>query len=184
MRNAKLAAVLLLALTGGASAVLTEAECDALNGFYACTSIIAPLTEARCDTNYCVWDGSTCDHSPATKTAYYALSSTSDTFGASQTAAEEACNAAADCGGPKTNNTVSLFNADGTVMTANPSVCESVNAAIWGTSCKPEMWYYADECMTNGYPFSSLGKASAGNSVRPALAFALACVSAAVAAFA
>ena len=38
--------------------------------------------------------------------------------------------------------------------------------------------------MTNGYPFSSLGKASAGNSVRPALAFALACVSAAVAAFA
>ena len=69
-------------------------------------------------------------------------------------------------------------------MTANPSVCESVNASIWGTSCKPEMWYYADECMTNGYPFSSLGKASAGNSVRPALAFALACVSAAVAAFA
>jgi hypothetical protein len=36
MRDAKLAAVLLLALTGGASAVLTEAECDALNGMLAC----------------------------------------------------------------------------------------------------------------------------------------------------
>ena len=180
MRNAKLAAVLLLALTGGASAVLTEADCDALNGFFACSAITGePLTEAMCDTNYCVWDGSTCGHSPATTTAYSSLS-----FGASQTAAEEACTAAADCAGLTMNNTVSLLTADGTVMTANPGVCESADASIWGTSCKPALFYYADECMTNGYPFSSLGKASAGNSVRPALAFALACVSAAVAAFA
>ena len=175
MRNAKLAAVLLLALIGGASAVLTEADCDALNGYYACLAKTGePLTEAMCDTNYCVWDGSTCDHSPATTTAYSALS-----FGASQTAAEEACTAAADCAGLTMNNTISLLTADGTVMTANPSVCE-----VYGTSCTPQLFYYADECMTNGYPFSSLGKSSAGNSVRPALAFALACVSAAVAAFA
>ena len=176
MRNAKLAAVLLLALTGGASAVLTEAECDALNGFLACMDITGGgLTEAMCDTNYCVWDGSTCGYLPATTTAYSALS-----FGASQTAAEEACTAAADCEGPTTNNTVSLLTADGTVMTDNPNVCENES----GPPCKPNLFYYADECMTNGYPFSSLGKASAGNSVRPALAFALACVSAAVAAFA
>jgi hypothetical protein len=179
MRNAKLAAVLLLALTGGASAVLTEADCDALNGYFACAPKTGePLTEALCDTNYCVWDGSTCAYSPATITAYGALS-----FGASQTAAEEACTAAADCEGLTMNNTVSLSYADGTVNVLNPSVCESVDASIWGTSCKPELFYYADECMTNGYPFSSL-EASAGNSVRPALAFALACVSAAVAAFA
>ena len=174
MRNAKLAAVLLLALTGGASAVLTEAECDALNGMLACQSIGRNLTEAMCDTNYCVWDGSTCDYSPATTTAFSAIS-----FGASQTAAEEACTAAADCEGLKMNNTVSLSYADGTVNVLNPSVCKSADASIWGTSCKPELFYYADECMTNGYPFSSV-EASAGNSVRPALA----CVSAAVAAFA
>ena len=175
MRNAKLAAVLLLALTGGASAVLTEAECDALNGLFACMDITGGgLTEAMCDTNYCVWDGSTCGYLPATTTAYSALSLTSE----SQTAAYEACAAAADCEGPTTNNTVSLLTADGTVTTGNPNVCESV-----GTSCVPGPAYYADECITNGYPFSSLG-ISAGNSVRPALAFALACVSAAIAAFA
>ena len=175
MRNAKLAAVLLLALTGGASAVLTEAECDALNGMLACQSIGRNLTEAMCDTNYCVWDGSTCGLLPATATAYNALPLTS----ASQSAAYEACTAAADCAGPTMNNTVSLLTADGTVMTDIPGVCEEES----GPPCKPNLFYYADECMTNGYPFSSLGK-SAGNSVRPALAFALACVSAAVAAFA
>ena len=173
MRNAKLAAVLLLALTGGASAVLTEAECAALNGMLACQSIGRNLTEAMCDTNYCVWDGSTCGVSPATATAYTALPLTS------QTAAIEACTAAADCAGPTMNNTISLLTADGTVMTDIPGVCENES----GSSCIPNLFYYADECMTNGYPFSSL-KASAGNSVRPALAFALACVSAAVAAFA
>lgn len=177
MRNAKLAAVLLLALTGGASAALTEAECSALNGVYACMAITGePLTEARCDTNYCVWDGSTCDYSPATTTAYSAIS-----FGASQTAAEEACAAAAaDCEGPKVNNTVFVLTADGTYMTHRPNVCKEV-----GASCGVDgLWVYSDECITNGYPFSSLQKPSAGNSVRPALAFALACVSAAVAAFA
>ena len=78
------------------------------------------------------------------------------------------------------NNTVSLLTADGTVMTDIPEA--RIRERIRGPSCKPNLFYYADECMTNGYPFSSLGKASAGNSVRPALAFALACVSAAVAA--
>ena len=137
------------------------------------------MTEAMCDTNYCVWDGSTCGYLPATATAYNALSSTSDTYGASQTAAYEACAAAAaNCADQTMNNTISLLTADGTVMTGNPEVCGSV-----GTSCVPGPAYYADECITNGYPFSSFG-ISAGNSVRPALAFALACVSAAVAAFA
>ena len=136
------------------------------------------MTEAMCDTNYCVWDGSTCGYLPATATAYNALSSTSDTYGASKTAAYEACAAAADCAGLTMNNTISLLTADGTVMTANPEVCGSE-----GTSCVPGPFYYADECITNGYPFSSLDR-SAGNSVRPALAFALACVSAAIAAFA
>ena len=96
----------------------------------------------------------------------------------SQTAAYEACAAAANCTDLTMNNTIFLLTADGTVATDNPDVCESV-----GTSCVPGPAYYVDECITNGYPFSSLG-ISAGNSVRPALAFALACVSAAIAAFA
>ena len=36
MRDAKLAAVLLLALTGGASAVLTEAECGVISEYFTC----------------------------------------------------------------------------------------------------------------------------------------------------
>ena len=179
MRNAKLAAVLLLALTGGASAAFTEAECSALNGYLSCMAITGePLTEAMCDTNYCVWDGSTCDYLPATLTNFSAIS-----FSASQTAAEEACAAAAaaaDCEGPKVNNTIFVLTADGTYMTHKPNVCKEE-----GASCGVDgLWVYSDECITNGYPFSSLQKPSAGNSVRPALAFALACVSAAVAAFA
>ena len=178
MRNAKLAAVLLLALTGGASAVLTEAECSTVSAFFTCASITETLTEATCDATVCAWDGSTCGLSPAMTTAYSALLTSSDTFDASKTAGEEACAAAANCEIP-TTNTVAILTADGTYMTDNPNVCEEIGASCGVNS----MWYNADECITSGYPIERL-QASAGNSVGPATTLALACVSAAVAAFA
>jgi hypothetical protein len=178
MRNAKLAAVLLLALTGGASAVLTEAECSTVSAYFTCAGITETLTEATCDATVCAWDGSGCGLSPAMTTAYSALLTSSDTFDASKTAGEEAC-AAANCK-VLTTNTVAILNADGTYMTNNPNVCDDSTGASCGLN---SLWYYADECITSGYPIERL-QASAGNSVGPATTLALACVSAAVAAFA
>ena len=95
-----------------------------------------------------------------------------------QTAGEEAC-AAANCK-VLTTNTLAILNADGTYMTDNPNVCGDSTGASCGLN---SLWYYADECITSGYPIERL-QASAGNSVGPATTLALACVSAAVAAFA
>ena len=149
MRDAKLAAVLLLALTGGASAVLTEAECGVISEYFTCYGINlrAPtLTEAECDTTVCQWSDGACSFSDDTLTAYDALA-TSDTFNASYTAARTACEASNDCQYYTTN----LFTMTSDT-TANQNFCYYCTS----TFTMVELWYYADECISNGYPMPRL----------------------------
>ena len=159
MRDAKLAAVLLLALTGGASAVLTEAECGVISEYFTCYGIDLRgntlLTEAECDTTVCQWSDGACSFSDDTLTAYDALA-TSDTFNASYTAARTACEASDNCQVMTTN--YFTLTSD---TTANQNFCKTCTS----TSTMVEYWYYADECISNGYPMPRL---TDYNSVRPA----------------
>jgi hypothetical protein len=54
MRDAKLAAVLLLALTGGASAALNAADCRTLGAVSKC---LLARNEEQCDTSVCTYSG-------------------------------------------------------------------------------------------------------------------------------
>ena len=149
MRDAKLAAVLLLALTGGASAVLTEAECGVISEYFTCHGINlrAPtLTEAECDTTVCQWSDGACSFSDDTLTAYDALA-TSDTVNASSTAARTACEASDNCQVWTTNYFTSTSE-----ITANQNFCYYCTS----TFTMVELWYYADECISNGYPMPRL----------------------------
>ena len=163
MRDAKLAAVLLLALTGGASAVLTEAECGVISEYFTCYGIDLRgntlLTEAECDTTVCQWSDGACSFSDDTLTAYDALA-TSDTVNASSTAARTACEASDNCQ-VWTTNYFTLTSE----ITANQNFCYYCTS----TFTMIEMWYYADECISNGYPmprltdYNSVGASAALN---------------------
>jgi hypothetical protein len=101
----------------------------------------------------------------------------SPTYRASTTAGEEACAADANCE-ILTTNTLTMELSDGTSDSFKPNVCSGSAGA-----CEFEaLWYTVDQCLAQGYPMGSIQATSAGNSVVPA--FALAFVSAAVAAFA
>ena len=54
MRDVKLAAVLLLALTGGASAALNAADCRTLGAVSKC---LLARNEEQCDTSVCTYSG-------------------------------------------------------------------------------------------------------------------------------
>ena len=78
-------------------------------------------------------------------------------------------------------NLLTIELSDGTSQSGKPNVCSgSAGACEFGSE---SLWYYVDQCLAKGYPMGPIQvQASAGNSVVPA--FALAFVSAAVAAFA
>ncbi len=165
MRDAKLAAVLLLALTGGASAALTEAECGVINDGFACQPAgRPPVTEAECDTAICVWSDGVCSLPAATLNALTA----SDNFQALKTAGEAACAPLS------TEDTDDCAGNDDLKMTKpiwverdTPGEGYSVSyyfcyASTYGSieSCKfnyDDMMYFVEDCLTNGYPMERLG---------------------------
>ena len=173
MRDAKLAAVLLLALTGGASAALTEAECGVINDIFACQPVgRPPLTEAECDTSICVWsdgDGDVwsageCSLPAATLNALTA----SDNFQALKTAGEAACAPLStgdtdDCAGNEDLKMTKPIWVEGDTPGEGYSVpYYFCYVSTYGSieSCKfnyDDKMYFVEDCLTNGYPMERLG---------------------------
>ena len=173
MRDAKLAAVLLLALTGGASAALTEAECGVINDIFACQPVgRPPLTEAECDTSICVWsdgDGDVwsageCSLPAATLNALTA----SDNFQALKTAGEAACAPLStedtdDCAGNEDLKMTKRIWVEGDTPGEGYSVSYYFcYASTYGSieSCNfnyDDKMYFVEDCLTNGYPMERLG---------------------------
>ena len=109
--------------------------------------------------------------------AFLGMSFASPTYTASTTAGGEACAADTNCQ-ILTTNTLTFELSDGTSQQVKPNFCSGSAGAC---ELSPT-WYHVDQCLAQGYPMGSIQATSAGNLVVPA--FALAFVSAAVAAFA
>ena len=163
------------------SATLSEADCSTWRDYMTCSPPLSePHTEATCNTTVCAWSDGQCNLSDNLTWAFIGMGVASPTYRASTTAGEEACAADADCE-ILTTNTLTIELSDGTSQSGKPNVCSgSAGACEFGSE---SLWYYVDQCLAKGYPMGPIQvQASAGNSVVPA--FALAFVSAAVAAFA
>ena len=87
MRNAKLSAVLLLALSVGASAAVNETECLIMADVGRCRT--AP-TEALCDTELCTYEAGSCSMNTALSQNYSAIA-TDSSHAANITAGNTAC---------------------------------------------------------------------------------------------
>lgn len=165
------------------SATLSEADCSTWRDYMTCSPPLSgpPHTEATCNTTVCAWSDGQCNFSDNLTWAFIGMGVASPTYRASTTAGEEACAADADCE-ILTTNTLTIELSDGTSESGKLNVCSgSAGACEFGGS--ESLWYYVDQCLAKGYPMGPIQvQASAGNSVVPA--FALAFVSAAVAAFA
>jgi hypothetical protein len=160
------------------SATLSEADCSTMRDYLTCSPPGETLTEATCNTTVCAWSDGQCGFSDNLTWAFLGMLVASPTYRASTTAGEEACAADANCE-ILTTNTLTMERSDGTSDSIKPNVCSGSAGA-----CEFEglLWYTVDQCLAQGYPMGSIQATSAGNSVVPA--FALAFVSAAVAAFA
>ena len=160
------------------SATLSEAECSTLRDFLTCLPPLgAPHTEATCNTTVCAWSDGECTTSDNLTMAFLGMSFASPTYTASTTAGGEACAADTNCQ-ILTTNTLTFELSDGTSQQVKPNFCSGSAGAC---ELSPT-WYHVDQCLAQGYPMGSIQATSAGNLVVPA--FALAFVSAAVAAFA
>ena len=161
MRNAKLAAVLLLALTGGASAVLTEAECGIFSEMLA--------YEGECDSPA---EADVC-------ASMDTLTTTSANYAAVLTAGTAVCAASSDCNVQSNTTFAAPHGPDDTIVLGTLNTCKEFNA-----NCIMDPTHgFLDDCVQNGY-MNIDGTKSAAVATVSASAFVLACVSAAVAAFA
>jgi hypothetical protein len=114
MRDAKLAAVLLLALTGGASAVLNATECGLISDVLFIDNCSASAAVAE-----------TCN-------SYGTMVATSDNYAAVTTALTSACAASSTCN-IQTSTTFALdTNNDGTITLMTHNTC---NPAPTGSGC-------------------------------------------------
>ena len=120
MRDAKLAAVLLLALSGGASAAVNETDCAIVADVAKCTT--AP-SEEYCDTSImCTFYEGSCqmNFTLAEKAIpWYQSSSSSDRV----TAGTDLCRADSDCT-IKNGNIFNRINADGTITPSDVNICD------------------------------------------------------------
>ena len=123
MRDAKLAAVLLLALTGGASAVLSATECGLISDM---------LFIADCSASAAVAE--TCN-------SYSTMVATSDNYAAVTTALTSACAASSTCD-IQTNTTFAATYDDGTTTLMTQDTCKpgtggggSARTAPTGSGC-------------------------------------------------
>jgi hypothetical protein len=171
MRNAKLAAVLLLALSGGASAAVNETDCAIVANVFKC--IFAP-SEAYCDTSImCTFYEGSCqmNFTLAGKAIPWSQSSSSSER---ITAGNDLCRADSDCT-IKNGNIFNRINADGTITPYDVNICDDDGGCgydiLKGT---------VDECMSSGLLNSDLeqteptnGTLSGAISVAPTVAAVL-----------
>ena len=142
MRDAKLAAVLLLALSGGASAAVNETDCAIVADVAKCTT--AP-SEEYCDTSImCTFYDGSCGFNFTLAGKYidvYQSSSGSER----NTAGTNLCVADSDCS-ITTGNSLNKINADGTITPTDLNVCETGA----GGCAYNFMVGTIDECMSSG----------------------------------
>ena len=159
MRNAKLAAVLLLALTGGASAVLNATECGLISDRTFIDDCSASAVAETCNS-------------------YNTMVATSDNYAAVTTALTSACAASSNCDIQSNTTFAGDTNDDGTITLQTLNTCNGADP------CAPHTtWGHLDDCVQNGF-LNNDGTKSAAVATVSASAFVFACVSAAVAAFA
>ena len=172
MRNAKLAAVLLLALSGGASAAVNETDCAIVANALKC--IFAP-SEAYCDTSImCTFYEGSCqmNFTLAEKVIPWSQSSSSSER---NTAGNDLCRADSDCT-IKNGNIFNRINADGTITPSDVNICDDYDGDCDYDFIKGTL----DECMSSGLLNSDLeqteptnGTLSGAISVAPTVAAVL-----------
>ena len=169
MRDAKLAAVLLLALTGGASAALNAAECRTLGAYTKC---LVASNQEQCDTSVCTYSGENCAPNQNTNDDYDALPS-STRIAASINAGNTACAAATDCNILSTNS-LTLYNDDGTSSLSRVNTChdESSDSCIYSLPIG-----LVDECVSSGLLSNDFESTSGAIFVAPTVAAVLFCAS-------
>ena len=169
MRDVKLAAVLLLALTGGASAALNAADCRTLGAVSKC---LLARNEEQCDTSVCTYSGGNCAPNQNTNDDYNALQSNTRIH-ASIAAGNPACVAATDCNILSTNN-FTLYNADGTSVLMSMNICHEEDNGDCVYSLPLAL---VDECISSGFLSNDYESTSGASFVAPTVAAVLFCAS-------
>ena len=167
MRNAKLSAVLLLALSVGASAAVNETECLIMADVGKC--ITAP-TEALCDTESCTYADGSCSMNTALFQRYSAIA-TDSSHAAKITAGNTACAESGDCVVQMYGSEMNMLNADSTYTTVVLNSCRVDD----GGTCKYNFVpAFLDECISVGLLNSDLesGAISAAPTVAAIFFFA------------
>jgi hypothetical protein len=169
MRDAKLAAVLLLALTGGASAALNAADCRTLGAYAKC---LVARNEEQCDTSVCTYSGGNCAPNQNTNDDYNAFQSNTR-IAASIAAGNPACVAATDCNILSTNS-FTLYNADGTSVLMSMNNCHEEDNGDCVYSLPLAL---VDECISSGFLSNDYESTSGASFVAPTVAAVLFCAS-------
>ena len=172
MRNAKLSAVLLLALSVGASAAVNETECLIMADVGRCRT--AP-TEALCDTELCTYAAGSCSMNTALSQKYSAIA-TDSSHAAKITAGNTACANAqesGECVVQKYGSEMNILNADSTYTKIVLNSCQY--DGFGGGTCTYDFApAFLDECISVGLLNSDLesGAISAAPTVAAIFFFA------------